>query len=917
MLEAEGEQKIYNSAQGLPIPLYLAPSQENEALPPVGQKRKYHQVSSAQSTWEAFEVKLCRNNLGFETAVYTPRLLLPRRCLPLAFLDTSGAGKADHESKIFNANIPALENDFSDDTLPRFPHLLIADRSGKSLCAIEHVRPGLYAQCRLDNWVTLEHLNDLPRSKTFDAVPSKRPCLQDRDQWWQGIVTEKKELPRLKAEAAPHCTRNSLDLRKPTYSSGKGVSSVNEVNRARSIEGTAAHLESQPPEVNPQISLDEPLVDPNELLDTIKTQYMDSLYISGASLAYFAKGPLSRARAAFSRVDDTPISRRRLVEYLRTLVVPLNILDKKYRETLPTLFPQFPDFTLSEEERDEAILKYQKSIPKSKKGKIRKDGLYPGEEAIVLRWWLSQVADAPASESLASRSEVVQNMVLEQRSRETHLQLILMLEVLALEALSPVPSIEEIFDERHEKGEAIQKQRKSKKQPDLNLLLDLTIDRLCIWQSMSVEIDDASKKMGEKKHLHNDGRSGKKQGVDLLRGFCIDVVLPFYAARLPEASKTVCQKLGGPVPNSPARPLLKRASSTMKPPKPGATLHKPPPQQVRRTLERVLTDEKTGRRRPPMLSRSATDSVLPTLKREPSETSLSTIPSKKTTLHKSHRYNQREVDLTAVSQAVEVKMKKKADLEQEIESAIATLKRPNPRMAVKELVEASDRRATGAKSRKSTKPVWNPSARGVQVMATPTANRRRNVLPGKVPQLQALSILDEDSATIPPSSCTHVPASTTKQSVDVPMGVGENLPRKRVAPTIEQTPTRGPSKHSQSILRTQSSSAFDEAGVPMVPASTLKAKHPPSFLNTNRNNTDQLPSMTFDVQQTPSRRVSVGTKDSLSRVRVESTPTKTLRSISGNAIGPTTNITSSPGFHEGGISIYKSLGWDDDFDELM
>lgn len=176
--------------------------------------------------------------------------------------------------------------------------------------------------------------------------------------------------------------------------------------------------------------------------------------------------------------------------------------------------------------------------------------------------------------------------------------------------------------------------------------------------------------------------------------------LSSYAARLPVLSRSLCKKLGGPSSHSPARPNLKRiGSGSLKPPKPGATVKRSQPQQARRTLERVLTNDRTSQKPPPRLSRSATDSLVPSLKREPSELSLSRVSVNKPGLHLSKRYSQREVDLTAVSQAKESKAKKKAEVEQELQGAIAALKRPNPRMAVKELVESAERRATGAKSR--------------------------------------------------------------------------------------------------------------------------------------------------------------------------------------------------------------------------
>jgi DNA replication regulator SLD3 len=122
------------------------------------------------------------------------------------------------------------------------------------------------------------------------------------------------------------------------------------------------------------------------------------------------------------------------------------------------------------------------------------------------------------------------------------------------------------------------------------------------------------------------------------------------------------------------------------------------PRKPRRTLERVLTDEKS-RRRMPSLSRSATDSAVPNLKREVSDTSLSAVPLNRLNIQKSKRYSLREVDLNAVSQAAEARLKKKASVEQELKGAIAALKKPNPRMAVKEFVEAAEKRVAGSHRR--------------------------------------------------------------------------------------------------------------------------------------------------------------------------------------------------------------------------
>lgn len=177
--------------------------------------------------------------------------------------------------------------------------------------------------------------------------------------------------------------------------------------------------------------------------------------------------------------------------------------------------------------------------------------------------------------------------------------------------------------------------------------------------------------------------------------------LKSYSARLPDLSTQLCHKLGGLKPPSPPRPKLRKAvTSSQVLPKRGALIQRQLTCQRRPTLERVLTEERSvSRKPPPSLSRSTTDSALPRLKREVSEASLPSIPLYNMDPEKSRRYTQREVDLSFSLRAKEAKLKKKALIEQELQGAIAALKKPNPRMAVKELVEAADRRAAGSNLR--------------------------------------------------------------------------------------------------------------------------------------------------------------------------------------------------------------------------
>ena len=109
-----------------------------------------------------------------------------------------------------------------------------------------------------------------------------------------------------------------------------------------------------------------------------------------------------------------------------------------------------------------------------------------------------------------------------------------------------------------------------------------------------------------------------------------------------------------------------------------------------------MTDDRSASQRPsPSLSTSATDPVLPLLKREESDTKLAAIPLKRVAMHK--RYSQREVDLHAAARANETKRKNKAKAEHELQNAITALRKPNARMVMKEFVEDAEKRVAGSR----------------------------------------------------------------------------------------------------------------------------------------------------------------------------------------------------------------------------
>ena len=203
-------------------------------------------------------------------------------------------------------------------------------------------------------------------------------------------------------------------------------------------------------------------------------------------------------------------------------------MDVKYRETVPSIVKDLPFGPLSEDESASITNTLVKKIRKSKKTKIKMNGLYPGEEATITRWWLSRDAPTTACDSADARENATRLALLEQRARETQLQIILALEVLALEAATAGSSIERKTMENvpEGNGDSQQKMKKHKKPQDLVMLLDLLVDRLTIWQSMNMDEDKTSKRGDTPSSQHPVKSVDKTSNSDHLQQFCVDVVLP-------------------------------------------------------------------------------------------------------------------------------------------------------------------------------------------------------------------------------------------------------------------------------------------------------------------------------------------------------------------------------------------------------
>jgi hypothetical protein len=247
-------------------------------------------------------------------------------------------------------------------------------------------------------------------------------------------------------------------------------------------------------------------------------------------LAYFAKGPLSRARAAFHLDYDSTLDMNDLIAFLESLVLPTNVVDKKYKDAVPNLVSSI---VMEHGSADEVQMATSKSSnkAKTKKMKLGKNGLYPTEDSFISRWWNSYDASAEPALPGETKEDILKKRISQLRIRETQLQMIVILETLALRPLatSQADRSGDLPSNGVENGKSegkVAQNGKQKKPLDLAVLVEVLVDRLCIWQSVAAEAGVGPSKLGgsnigarprDKKHDH---------AADMLREFCVEVIVP-------------------------------------------------------------------------------------------------------------------------------------------------------------------------------------------------------------------------------------------------------------------------------------------------------------------------------------------------------------------------------------------------------
>ncbi|CRL23043.1 DNA replication regulator Sld3 [Penicillium camemberti] len=960
----------------------------HEPTPPPIKKRKRGDQEELNNTagqlaTSSIVIRAHSASLSDEPLILEPITALPRTRLPLSWLDDTPASRSDEQpGGLFTADIPTLEIDLRANTEPTVLAVRLIPNGG--LYIIERVKRGIYSLSKLARWV--HEGNIVVAAKGWHGTDAagvdgvavdETSIVPDGFEWWQMAQIDE-SLSEVEMGEEPTGLDIAVVFGPSESDLGNTETSFVGVVEHRShslapsrsfdaAEGGSFLLPESQGLGDVTAGMDVDVVDsnaadvqqsPEELLDGMRDHYLQALYVSKTSVAYFAKGPLTRCRTAFqARDSEQPQGSTELIESYREAILATKKMDLKYRETLPSTIR---DAVLALSD-DGAKSKKRKS----KKKKMGRNGLYPEEEGFIQRWWKDRILnDCPAQES--SREAESKKQISDLRLRETQLQILLILEVMVLEMT--IASVEKNNTDKEKDANGEQdtpKKAKPKKPTDLNVLLELHLDRMCIWHAVTMEETSAAD-TAKASSFNSSHLSGKKVESDAVRDFCTEVIIPFYAARLPDKCKLITRKFGVSGGISPAAKKTQYSSKSHRV-EPGAEVKRQQPApKPRRTLQRVLTDDKAAasHARHPALTRSSTAPSQHNAKRDV-EPLLPTVLSGSVRggIQKAKRTENREVDLNAVARQHETKLRKVqmlANQKKELDAAIHALRKPNRELVSKDLADDASKRVIsgGGSSRKSRNPVRNPFGEGVQVMATPRGNRRKDAVVG-LPSLPRSLAPSRSFAGVENSpfgeSPTMIPSSSRRaisfSGADSDPFNSHDNPHDGRSPrssqpdgAIQETPTRPSSKIFQSdtiaarrpssstgkgLFRVPNLPAPRSSTQPMVPGSPIHSRprdisaFAENLSTSSRQFSQSLNhARTSAIMETPPRRQAP---------QSISTPTAVPFSLSLDAM-----VTDDPRAHSPPVvigtpvkgatavpvtpdksqskSIYEQLGWDDEME---
>jgi len=212
-----------------------------------------------------------------------PSLLLPRSCLPLAYVASIEEVEDGSGPRLFSGNIEVLERDVLENQLPQ-PTVLIGQSLGDSrLWAVERVQHGIYALCKLCQWVTLNSLGRLQALPWDNGQRQESPHSKidkySAEDWWHTAairsVFEAEEGMSNAANSKKTCPI-SLCLQRPVQSvpikslRPQGTLSTGAMDAENALDMMVEEVSQMP----------------DEILNMVRYQYQEALYASKVGTLY-------------------------------------------------------------------------------------------------------------------------------------------------------------------------------------------------------------------------------------------------------------------------------------------------------------------------------------------------------------------------------------------------------------------------------------------------------------------------------------------------------------------------------------------------------------------------------------------------------------------------------------------------------
>ncbi|CAI6054097.1 unnamed protein product [Clonostachys chloroleuca] len=776
----------------------------SSATPDSRKRKRERSLATDHLLRPPIDLKPYPPNLHVPPRTLHPLMLLPCQYVPLGSFDFLAPHGDLPQSRFFESRIKILDLESRMGTRPSL--LLARSEPRGTVYAVERQKNGLYSVCKLGSWVSIDQLAEHATAIATERirVPKAEPIEPNAPLPLTTPQTHKDERQKNKAiEAIQSLVRKRSHSQSLSISEGVVVkpdpaltaSMYGSMNDAKPLEKVEDAPRDDPPKeaVGVASGDHQEQITPEGIFENIRSQYSETLYKSKGSLAYFAKGSLSRARSAFLMDLESNLDMEELIAFLKSMVLTTVQIDKKFRETIPDIMSKMNTVIESSDDG-------QKRRRRPKKMKLSKEGLYPLEDESIRAWWSSSKPELEDAKSGDTMSQIKFHASL-LRTRETQLQMILIMEILALESVkettqstesNSLPMLPGAIGNPVGSSTPPMAPPKKRNKHNLSVLIDVHADRLTIWQSTASEeqlLFEDSQQSTPQSQTPNS-----KSSQEPLRDFCVDVIMPFYMARLPQLCDSLNRKLGGPLTMSQSKPRSLKRHSSKQELKPGAVTKRTARHKEPRTLERALSYDQQRRSmsRGPnnalALMRSATSAAIPTLKKEESDLGNSGLASQ------SRPRTSSLVRSTSMVDLQDVKANKKARVEAALKDAISSIRKPDRNVVGKAMQEEAERKASALTSaKKSRRTLW-PSSSSTLVKATPANNRFRDVLGTKKPDTSAANIPIPSTEIIPPSSVGGVGSSTGERTV-LRNTTGN---RGLLSVDISCTPTKGYSRQRNS-----------------------------------------------------------------------------------------------------------------------